>query len=50
MTPTDTITETTDLVCLAHDRYWPCKKLKKGDRPHEWADYTYTSVYMERKI
>ena len=50
MTPTKSTTETTDLVCLAHDRYWPCKKLKVGDREHEWADYTFTSGYMERKF
>lgn len=41
--------KTAGLVCLAHDRYWPCKKLEPGERVHCWAYHTMTTTYAERK-
>jgi len=41
-------TKTVDLVCLQHDRHWPCKKLEPGERPHLWAYRTITTAYAER--
>ena len=42
--------ETTDLVCIQHDRYWPCHNLGSDGPEHVWAFYTVMSVYMERGV
>jgi len=40
--------ETVYLVCLQHDRHWPCKKLGSKEREHFWACWTTWTDYRER--
>lgn len=40
--------KTVDLVCLQHNRYWPCKELKPDEREHWWAYRTFWVNYGEQ--
>ena len=37
------------MVCLQHNRHWPCKEPPPGGRDHVWAYYTIWTGFAERE-